>query len=112
QSGSNENTRRSTCGQPRGVRSRRKAEPSGVGCSHGKTKRRDKTRRWLKLNWIDLLGRGCFSGFRRHFVVMFGGVKTKDVLTLPRARVDRADVFAALHLPDCRNHAVLFDRVI
>ncbi len=43
---------------------------------------------------------------------MFGGVQTKDVLSLTRSRIDGSHVLAALHLPNCRYHSVLFHRVI
>src|SRR5215212_1843411 len=43
---------------------------------------------------------------------MFCGVEAQDFLSLSRARVNGAEVFASLHLPDGRYLPVLFDGVI
>ena len=37
---------------------------------------------------------------------MFGGVKSKDVLTLTRTRVDRSQVLTSLHFPNSRHHTI------
>src|SRR5882672_2612584 len=44
--------------------------------------------------------------------MVFGGVETKDILTLPGPRIDCSHVFATLHLPNCGDHPVLFNGVI
>jgi len=46
------------------------------------------------------------------FVVMLGGVKTKDVLSLTGARIDCAQVFAPLHFPDGSYDSIFFNCVI
>ena len=43
---------------------------------------------------------------------MLGRVEAEDFLTLSRARVDGAEVLAALHLPDGRDLTVLLDGVV
>src|SRR5918992_599096 len=46
------------------------------------------------------------------FVVVLGRVEAEDFLPLAGARVNGAEVFAALHLPDGRDLPVLLDGVV
>jgi hypothetical protein len=57
---------------------------------------------------LRLLG-SC--GFAR-FLVVLGGVETKNVLSLSRAGVDRAQVLTSLHFPDCRDYSIFLDCVV
>jgi len=43
---------------------------------------------------------------------MLGRVETKNFLALARARIDGAQVFAPLHLPDGRHLTIFFNGVI
>src|SRR5439155_12147162 len=45
-------------------------------------------------------------------IVMLGRVKAKDILSLPRSRIDRANVLATLHLPDRGHYSVLLHSMI
>ena len=56
------------------------------------------------------LGRRSFAGRRMLFV--FGGVEIEDLAPLSRARVNGAQVFAAFHFPDGRDHAVFLHGLI
>ena len=48
----------------------------------------------------------------RSFVVVLGGVKTKDVLSLAGARIDCAQVLASLHFPNSRDYSIFLHCVI
>src|SRR5690242_82197 len=81
-----------------------------------KTKAPQPRRRLVHKNSVILQILGCAwpkrSELGGDFVVMLGGVKTKDVLSLTGARIDCAQVFAPLHFPDCSYDSIFFDSVI
>src|SRR5205085_517437 len=45
-------------------------------------------------------------------LLFFGGVEVQDLASLSRSRVDRAQVFAAFHLPNRGDDAVFLDGLI
>src|SRR6185503_13893666 len=44
--------------------------------------------------------------------MVLGGVKTKDVLSLSGAGIDRAQVLASLHFPNCRDYSIFLHCVV
>jgi hypothetical protein len=58
-------------------------------------------------------GRSCLAGCRRRsLIVMLGRVKTKDILSLARSRIDGANVLATLHFPNRCHYSILLNGVI
>src|SRR5882672_3730955 len=63
------------------------------------------------MGWKRGLRRRSFAG-RRRMLYIFGSVEIEDFTPLARAWVDSAQVFAAFHFPDGRDHAVFLHGLI